>query len=172
MTDPITDTLHFSTLREPLCPNATEFEIYKQLISENSVNTSCNNDDSVLLLGFTKKLLLLCTHFIDVSDPPAHYSINTSNKTFIKDDWFNINGYYKTIIGDGVLNLAGGELVSHLSDKCDMLIIRFFTEKIDGMKYATNFRLNTPFLLPDKVIDTQASCKILVWTFNHKKTTE
>lgn len=157
MTTPITDTSHFSTLHPPFSPNVHEVYKYKSYIPDWA--------DKVLLLGFTKELLPLATHFVDVSDPPPEYNIQ--NKKFLKGDWFDIEDHYDVIIGDGVINLTGGKLISHLSDKCEILIIRFFTDKIDGMKYATNFRLNTPFLLPDIVIDTQRSCKLLVWIFNN-----
>lgn len=87
--------------------------------------------------------------------PPQYLS------SIIKKDWFSIDTFYDVIIGDGVLNLVGGNLVEHLSKYCNTLVIRFFTKKIEGMKFATQFRCNTPFLLPDKIFETQQNCKIL-----------
>ncbi len=93
---------------------------------------------------------------------------NLSRNT-IKQDLFTIDKFYNTIIGDGVLNLVGGSLVEYFftNKLCDTLIIRFFTEKIDGMKYATYFSHNTNFKIsPNIVIDTQAKCQILIWYFD------
>lgn len=143
----ISDSNHFNNLPLPLYPDPKEVSIYEQY------TTSSNN---VLLLGYTKQLIHLSTKAID---------LNPINDTIIKQDWFSVNEHYDIIIGDGVLNLVGGELVTHLSKYCNTLIIRFFTDKIEGMKYATNFKFNTSFLLPDVIIDTNPSCKILIWHF-------
>lgn len=143
----LSDSNHFNNLPLPLYPDAKEVSIYEQY------TTSSNN---VLLLGYTKQLIHLSTKAID---------LNPINDTIIKQDWFSVNEHYDIIIGDGVLNLVGGELVTHLSKYCNTLIIRFFTDKIEGMKYATNFKFNTSFLLPDVIIDTNPSCKILIWHF-------
>ena len=143
----ISDSNHFNNLPLPLYPDPKEVSIYEQY------TTSSNN---ILLLGYTKQLIHLSTKAID---------LNPINDTIIKQDWFSVNEHYDIIIGDGVLNLVGGELVTHLSKYCNTLIIRFFTDKIEGMKYATNFKFNTSFLLPDVIIDTNPSCKILIWHF-------
>jgi hypothetical protein len=143
----LSDSNHFNNLPLPLYPDPKEVSIYEQY------TTSSNN---ILLLGYTKQLIHLSTKAID---------LNPINDTIIKQDWFSVNEHYDIIIGDGVLNLVGGELVTHLSKYCNTLIIRFFTDKIEGMKYATNFKFNTSFLLPDVIIDTNPSCKILIWHF-------
>lgn len=143
----LSDSNHFNNLPLPLYPDPKEVSIYEQY------TTSSNN---ILLLGYTKQLIHLSTKAID---------LNPINDTIIKQDWFSVNEHYDIIIGDGVLNLVGGELVSHLSKYCNILIIRFFTDKIEGMKYATNFKFNTSFLLPDVIIDTNPSCKVLIWHF-------
>lgn len=148
----LNDVNHFSTLKPPLCPNDLEIQIYTAYCKSTLPN-------SVLLLGYTKQLLHLSTAAMDLSPPSYMTSI-------IKQDWFSIDTFYNVIIGDGVLNLVGGKLVEHLSKYCDTLVIRFFTKKIDGMKFATQFQSNTPFLLPDKILETQPNCKILVWNFN------
>lgn len=138
---------HFSNLPSPLYPNEHEVELYAQY-----------KKDKTLLLGYTKQLLFLCDDAMD-NNP------NVEIKKIIVQDWFTLDKYYDTIIGDGVLNLVGGGLVSYLSTRCSRLIIRFFTVKIDGMRYATFFKFNTAFLLPDVIIDTRTSCKILIWNF-------
>lgn len=142
----LNDVEHFNSLKPPLAPNDNEVEIYKSYI-----------EGKTILLGYTKQLIDLCDLAFDLNPP--------INSKVVKKDWFTIDEHYNTIIGDGVLNLVSGDLVEYLSKHCDQLIIRFFTEKIDGMKYATNFRDNTAFLLPDKIIDTQPKCKILIWKF-------
>jgi len=144
------DIDHFSNLSPPLCPNELEISIYSQYILPES---------RTLLLGYTKELYGLCDEAIDLNLPLG------SDQKLIQGNWFEIDRFYDTIIGDGVLNLVGGELVEHLSTHCKRLVVRFFTEKIPGMRYATNFRSNTPFLLPDVVIESQPKCKILIWNF-------
>ena len=145
------DIDHFNNLNPPLCPNNDEITVYKKHLGTGKK----------LLLGYTKQLINLCDDAMDLN-PPANLI-----SSIIKQDWFTITDFYDTIIGDGVLNLVGGKLVQYLSTHCNTLIIRFFTDKIDGMKYATNFRNNTIFMLPDTIIHTQPSCKILIWKFQN-----
>lgn len=154
----ITDSEHFNSLTPPLSPNQDEIEIYQKYITDHN---------EILLLGYTKELIKFADISVDLNFPENLNALDDIE--LIKDDWFNIPNYgkkYGTIIGDGVLNLVGGSLVERLRRSCDRLIIRFFTSKINGMKYATYFAHNTNFLLPDKIIDTQESCKILMWNFN------
>jgi hypothetical protein len=143
------DIEHFNNLQPPLSPNNEEVLIYEKYCK----------DTNTLLLGYTKELMHLCTEAMDINPPT-----NCDSK-IIKQDWYTNTKYYSSIIGDGVLNLVSGELVSYLSKYCDTLVIRFFTEKIETMKYATHFRNNTPLLLPDIIIETQPKCKILIWRF-------
>jgi len=142
----IVDINHFNNLIPPLAPNSYEIALY-----------NIHKKNNTLLLGYTKQLIKLSNESMDINPPVGS---NT-----IKQDWFTINKYYDTIIGDGVLNLTGGELVYYLSKWCSRLIIRFFTKYINGMKYATYFKHNTSFLLPDQTIHTQESCVILIWDF-------
>ena len=144
----IDDSDHFNNLPLPLYPNDDEVAIYKKY----------KGDGKILLLGYTKQLIHLCDCAMDLNPPETQ-------KNIIKQDWFTITEHYDTIIGDGVVNLAGGELIEFLSHHCDTLIIRFFTQKINGMKYATHFESNTNFLLPNIIIETQPLCKILIWNF-------
>ena len=147
---------HFSTLLPPLAPNEREVQIYENLIGDAK---------RVLLLGYTKQLLHLSTEAIDLN-PPA----DANGVKITKGNWFDIplnsGDRYDVIIGDGVLNLVGGSLIEHLSKCCSKLVIRFFTEKIEGMKYATYFKNNISMPEPSgPEIETQKSCKIMVWEF-------
>lgn len=146
----IEDSDHFNNLQYPLAPNPYEASIYESYV----------NNHNTLLLGYTKQLIHLCDIAMDINP------LENCDKKILQQDWFTIGDHYDVIIGDGVLNLVGGDLVKHLSLYCNVLVIRFFTEKIPGMKYATYFRSNTSFLLPDVIIDTQKSCKMLVWNFH------
>lgn len=152
------ESSHFANLSPPLAPNEQEIQIYQKYVDHVKTN---NRTSKCLLLGFTKELLYLADDAIDINPP-----INCDNKV-IKDDWFNINTHYDIIIGDGCINMVGGSIVQHLSQYCDTLVFRFFMEKLPDMKYATRFRHNTPFLLPDEIIETQPLCKILIWHFKN-----
>jgi len=141
------DLAHFSNLSPPLSPNKEEIEIYKTHIPVNS---------TVLLLGYTKELLDLADTAIDIN-PIPHEKVKRGN-------WFDITDVYDVIIGDGVLNLAGGILVEKLLKYTrKILIIRFFPEKLKEMKYATHFKETLINIKePDIVIPTNESC-ILIW---------
>ncbi len=149
---------HFSNLSPPLAPSFLDVEIYRRYIPKSS---------KVLLLGYTKELLEFADACLDIN-PPNTITDNTGrNIKIIKGNWFDDfiskeYGEYDVIIGDGVLNLVGGDLVDHLLKFCNTLIIRFFTKKLEGMKYATYFRNNTKFILPDTQshIDSQI---FLIW---------
>ena len=94
----IIDINHFDTLIPPLAPNSYEVSLY---------NTHKRN--RTLLLGYTKQLMDIACVSMNINPPERYKNIT------IKQDWFTINEYYDTIIGDGVLNLTGGELVTYLS---------------------------------------------------------
>lgn len=154
---------YFDTLQPPLSPNTDEIQHYRDFIEDVSIDFFSNNPKTILLLGFTKELQPLCTEFMDIN--PNHPYSNDS-KSIIGNWYTDISTKYDVIIGDGVLNLVSGSLVKHLSKYCKRLIIRFFVQKMDSMQYATWFRDNTEFLLPDKIITTQPKCKMLVWDFH------
>ena len=150
-----TDIDHFNNLQPPLSPNADEVAIFKSEIANTPYGYGS------LLLGYTKELLPICDFAMDLNPPRE-----TRYHSVIRENWFDIDeNRYDVIVGDGVLNLVGGELVQHLSTRCNKLVIRFFTHKLPQMKYATLFRHNTNFLLPDQIIETQPYCKILIWKF-------
>jgi len=150
-----TDSAHFDNLRPPLSPDQSEVRLYEEYV----------RGPSILLLGYTKELSHLASDSIDLNPPAERTDVTKGN-------WFEIKGSYDTIIGDGVLNLVGGSLVEYLSHRTKRLVIRFFTEKIEGMKYATFFRHNTSFLLPDHIIDTKDKCRLLIWNFNQSGSSE
>ena len=79
----------------------------------------------------------------------------------MKAAWADFTGLAGTIIGDGVLNLAGIELAEKLLPRCDRLVCRVFQRKLEGMKYATHF----PTLYPgaSRIISTQTDVAIVVW---------
>jgi len=142
------DCTHFSNLKPPLSPNLYEVEIYKKYIGTDRF-------EKVLLLGYTKELIDLATIAIDIN-PINHPKVKKGN-------WFDISDNYDVIMGDGVLNLVGGSLVDKLLSFTNLIIIRFFPEKLECMKYATYFKndvfLSTP---PTLKIETNKSW-ILVW---------
>jgi len=152
---------HFSTLQPPLSPNQEEVKMYEEFC-----------EGKVLLLGYTKELMHLASAAVDLN-PPENTSENISENTFEntsdpkikKGDWFHINERFDTIIGDGVLNLVGGDLIDHLKTLSNRICIRFFTERIDTMKYATIFSSNLKIMLPTSITPTQDKCVMLKWNF-------
>lgn len=140
----IQDTPHWQNLRPPLAPNAEEVKIYEKL---------CENGP-VVMLGMTKELVHLCEYMVDLNPIPQ-------KKPVIKSDWTGFQGLSGTIIGDGVLNLAGIGLVNELLPRCDRMVCRVFLRKLEGMKYATHFP--TSFHGASKVITTQKDVVIVVW---------
>lgn len=141
---------HFSTLQPPLSPNKEEVLMFEEF---------CREKKRVLLLGYTKELMHLATIAVDLN-PPPHHNVQ-------QGDWFDIEGNFDAIIGDGVLNLVGGDLVDHLSTLSNNICIRFFTERMSSMKYATIFSSNLKVLLPTTVTPTQDKCVMLTWNFKN-----
>ena len=102
----------------------------------------------------TKELQHLCDYMIDL------HPIKQT-KPVIKKNWNSFNEYVGCIIGDGVLNLEGLQLVDKLISKCDKLICRVFLEKFSWMKYAKHFPkefVNAKFVIP-----TQENICVVVW---------
>lgn len=80
--------------------------------------------------------------------------------------FYNIDKYYDVIMGDGVINFCGSEIVDYVSRWCGTFVVRFFVSKeTEKMKYFDYFLRNTHFRLPDEIFDSQPNCKILVWNF-------
>ena len=106
-------------------PSDKEVETYASLLRPGRV----------LLLGCTEKLLPMCNTALDlqpVFDIPKIVQMN----------WLDNKEFYTNIIGDGVLNLDKDlchSLILMASTHCEQLIIRSFSHKLEGMKYACYF---------------------------------
>lgn len=139
------DTEHWQNLTPPLCPNDYEVEIYKH---------HAKGQGSVCLLGMTQKLQFLCDFMVDLN--PIH-----QNKPVIKCDWNDLNEYAEVVIGDGVINLEGIQLIDKLLKKYNKIICRVFIKKFPWMKYATHFPNEFP--KSKLVIPTQKDIVIVIW---------
>lgn len=145
MDDLLKDTNHWQNLSPPLAPNEEEVLVYEKYTKGRG---------PVCLLGMTKQLIHLCEYMVDLNPLPQE-------KPVIKSDWASFTGMAEAVIGDGVLNLAGMELVPKIMSVCDIFICRVFLKKIAGMKYATHFPDSFPG--SSKVIPTQPDVAIVVW---------
>ena len=138
--------MHWQNLRPPLAPNSDEVKIYENLCDQGPV----------VMLGMTKELIHLCEYMVDLNPIPQ-------SKPVVKSDWAGFQGLAGTVIGDGVLNLAGIGLVDELLPKCDRVVCRVFLKKLDGMKYATHFP--TSFPGSSRIIPPQTDVAIVVWDY-------
>lgn len=142
----IENTSHWQNLSRPLSPNENEVAVFQQLIASFS---------PVYMLGMTKELAFLCDVAVDLA--PVNIG-----KPSLRCDWHALTGIRAgAIIGDGVINLAGMELVDKMLALCDRFICRVFLKKIPGMKYATHFPASLPGAT--MVIPTQKNIVIAVW---------
>jgi len=141
MTDLIEDTQHWQNLQPPLAPNAVEVAIYSRHIEGRR---------PVCLLGLTKSLLPLSDVTVDLADGAT-----------IKSNWNDLTGSYGAVIGDGVLNLEGLQLINRVAKVTSRFVARVFTKKLPGMKYATIFP--TEFPGSSFVIQTQENVVIVVY---------
>ena len=141
----IEDTTHWQNLKPPLSPNEYEVELFKLHI--NGFNPVC-------LLGMTKELIPLCHFMVDLN--PI-----SQDKPVIKSDWKNLDKTSSVIICDGVLNLAGIELIDHLLKLTDKIVCRTFLKKLEGMKYAQHFPQE--FLGAELIIPTQENVVMAIW---------
>lgn len=139
------DTEHWQSLKPPLSPNEDEIRIYEE---------QCKGSGPICLLGMTKELIHICDYMVDMTPIPQ-------KKPVIKSNWKDFGGLAGTVIGDGVLNLAGPDLVEKLLKKCDRLVCRVFTRKLEGMKYATHFPNSFPGA--KKTIQTQQDVVMVIW---------
>lgn len=142
---PTEDTKYWLNLQPPLCPNDYEVEIFRH---------HTKGLGPVCLFGMTEKLQPLCDFMVDLN-PIAQ------TKPVIKCDWNNFTGYSEAIIGDGVINLEGIQLVEKLLKNYEKIIFRVFLEKFTWMKYATYFPKEFPG--SNLVIPTQENIAIVVW---------
>lgn len=139
------DTAHWQSLKPPLSPNEEEVCIYED---------KCRGHGPICLLGMTKELIHICDYMVDLNPTPQ-------KKPVVAAEWAEFNTPADAIIGDGVLNLAGIGLVDELRRKCDRLVCRVFTRRLEGMKYATHFP--TKFLGSKEVRETQSGVVIVTW---------
>lgn len=139
------DTQHWQNLRPPLSPNEDEVRIYED---------ECRGKGPVCLLGMTKELVHICDYMVDMNPIPQP-------KPVLAREWKDFDGLAEAIIGDGVLNLAGPELVPILLKKCDTLVCRVFTKKLEGMKYATHFPDHFPGA--KRILQTQPHVVMVSW---------
>jgi len=139
------DTRHWQSLRPPLSPNEEEVRIYEE---------QCRTSGPICLLGMKKELIHICDYMVDLT--PI-----LQNKPVVRADWGGFSELAGVIMGDGVLNLAGYDLVHRLLKKCDRLVCRVFTRKLEGMKYATHFP--TSFPEAKTIIHTQKDVAMVIW---------
>lgn len=139
------DQKHWVDRSPPFCPNEYEIELYKHHVKGFS---------PVCLLGMTKELQFLCNFMVD--DDPS-----LQDKPVINIDWNKYQENSEVIIGDGVLNLEGIQLVDKLMKYCKKLVCRVFLKKFDWMKYAKHF----PNEFPNSklVIPTQKDIVMVIW---------
>lgn len=147
------DTDHWSNLKQPLAPNEEEIGIYKTAIDMMGEN---------LLLGYTKELKPLCNRSVD-NDP----NIKLENHLCL--DWFDMKDIsVDLIIGDGVLNLYGPQLLPVIMKHCNVFMSRVFVRKVEGMRYAkyfmADFYLNKDFVKPKMIhLMTNDDAVICIW---------
>lgn len=141
------DRNHWNNLPYPLRPCPEEVEVFRRHLLPGKT----------LLLGSTYELLGLCDAAIDLS--PRYDDPKIS-----KGDWHHFEGHYANIIGDGSLNWGADDLLRYLETKCERLIVRVFSEKLPGMKYATHFYRELP--MATEVAQISKSCPIFIWTFS------
>jgi len=145
MNDLIKDIDHWQNLKPPLSPNEYEVELYRHHIK--GYGTIC-------LLGMTKELISICDFMVDLN--PI-----SQEKPVIKSDWHQIKQDCDVVIGDGVLNLCGLDLVESLLKITNKLICRVFLKKLEGMKYATYFPNEFPGAT--MVVPTQENIVMVIW---------
>ena len=146
----INDTNHWQNLKPPLAPNPYEVELFKFHI--NQLRPVC-------LLGMTKELIPLCDFMVDLN--PI-----SQNKPVIKSDWKELDKQSSVIIGDGVLNLSGLDLIYSLLKLTTKIVCRVFLKKLNGMKYAQHFPKE--FLGSELVIPTQENVAMVIWSRGSK----
>lgn len=145
MDELLKDTKHWRNLSPPLAPNEYEVGLYERYVKDRG---------PICLLGMTKELVHLCEYMVDLNPSPQERPV-------IKSDWASFTGMAEAIIGDGVLNLSGMELVPKLLSRCDLLVCRVFLKKLEGMKYAKYFPNDFPG--SREVIMTQPNVAMVVW---------
>lgn len=143
------DPEYWNTLTPPRSPNDYELSIYKKHIK-----------GKVLLLGETSKLREIADEGLDLF--PTDFAR--------KGNWNNIDGFYDTIIGDGVLGFEHGlSLIDNVKNHCNRFICRSFGQELKNeyVWYYTKHFFDE-FPNSSEVIKTQKGCYIVIWDFNKK----
>lgn len=139
------DTKYWQNLLPPMSPNEYEVEIYKHHIKGYK---------PVCLLGMTEKLQPICDFMVDL------YPIE-QNKLVIEQNWNDLKEPAEAVIGDGVINLEGLQLVEKLIKNYQRLVFRVFLKKFEWIKYAQHFP--TEFPGSKLIIPTQENIAIVVY---------
>lgn len=139
------DIEYWQNLKPPMCPNEYEVEIFKH--HTKSLKPVC-------LLGMTKNLQNLCDFMVDLFP-------TKQEKLVIQQNWNDFEKPCEAIIGDGIINLEGLQLVEKLTKCSNKLVFRVFLKKFSWMKYAQHFP--TEFPGSKLVIPTQENIAIVVW---------
>lgn len=142
---PTEDAEHWKNLSPPLCPNEYEVELYK--LHSRGYGPIC-------LLGMTKNLQNICDFMVDLNPSPQ-------SKPVIKCDWNNLTEHAEVVMGDGVINLEGLQLINKLFDNYNKIICRVFLKKFPWMKYASHFPQKFP--TASLVIPTQDDIVMAIW---------
>lgn len=142
---PTEDANHWQNLNPPLCPNEYEVEIYKHHIK---------GFGPICLLGMTKQLSPYCDFMVDLNPMPQYRPV-------IKCDWNNLTEHAEVIMGDGVINLEGLQIIDKLIKNYNKIICRVFLKKFSWMKYASHFPQKFP--TASLVIPTQDDIVMVVW---------
>lgn len=144
----LNDITHWHGKSPPMAPNLEEIEIYQKEIGTRS---------PVYLLGMTKELMDFCDTAIDLNPVPC-------TKNVLQMDWRAMkNLHSQVVLGDGVLNLVGLDLLNVVENITERFVSRVFLKKQPWMKYATYFPENFPGC--SKIIQTQPEIAIIVWDF-------
>lgn len=118
------DAIYWRSLRWPAAPNQSDVEIYKNYCKGR-----------VLLLGSTQLLLPLCTEAWDLKPKYA-------DKKILDRDWFTLNEYWDTVIGDGIFTFGeqhAKRLLSVVLPNCGTFLVRSFLNPTWKTKYAIYF---------------------------------
>ena len=140
------DHNYWENLTYPKIPNEFEVFIFEKYVF-----------GKVLLLGETKQLRHLANEAIDLF--PTNFAKECN--------WYDMEGFYDCIIGDGVLNFKEGLwLLDTIKIHCKRFICRVFGKEIENeysWKYAECFFDNFPE--NSEVINTQKGINIVIWDF-------
>ena len=102
----------------------------------------------------TKELAGLCDLAVDLN--PIEF-----DKPTLKADWNDLSDPFGAVIGDGVVNLEGMQIVDKMLAIADVFVARVFLERMPWMKYARYFPQEFPGA--SSVTVTHPSVAMVVW---------